>query len=139
MTDQQPPRPLREVLDEKFAAERGNAEVPAAPGRYDPRDVFVVPALPMPDLVTYVCAEMGCGAVFSHAEPFEAHGQYLDHLTEHDPIEDDPAGDRYQFPDRTAPLDPDPLTPSELVEAEDKHARWLDTGSGPGWPPEVPD
>lgn len=41
-----------------------------------------VPIVPMPDRVTYQCPD--CPESFSHAEPFEAHGMYLDHLAKHD-------------------------------------------------------
>ncbi len=79
-------------------------------GPYEHKGSYTAPApvLPMPALVAYVCVD--CGAVFSHREPFEAHGLYLDHIAMHD---EDPA-------------DPEPFTPAELAALEDDAARHTD-------------
>lgn len=79
----------------------------------DPADYGPTPApvLPMPDLVTYQCTE--CPASFSHREPFEAHGLYLDHLAEHDP---------------------EPFSPADLARLEDEGARHVDdVGDASHW------
>lgn len=98
-------------------------------GPYDHRGAYgpeAAPVLPMPDAVTYRCAE--CGAEISHRDPFEAHSLYVDHIDIHDP-EHDPAelarqaGVTVHDED---PRDPDPLTDAEVAELEDRGARYAD-------------